>query len=129
MFVPFFVMVVYVTASSGRARKASFNHLLDSLFIPSMDIDLVCLINAGDSNYSHLRANLLSSTSERWVSFLEERFVDILRTFGLHELLTFRRNTSTSSTIDYIFASSDFTSPLSRQIYRLSTLSGLTTHF
>ncbi|KAI8330151.1 hypothetical protein EDC96DRAFT_414657, partial [Choanephora cucurbitarum] len=81
LFPPFFILVVYAPASSGRERKTFFNHLLDSLNLPSLDVDSERLFIAGDFNYSYLRPNLFSSTSERWISFLDERFTNTLQAF------------------------------------------------
>ncbi|OBZ80316.1 hypothetical protein A0J61_11635, partial [Choanephora cucurbitarum] len=85
LFPPFFILVVYAPASFGRERKTFFNHLLDPLHLPSLDVDFERLFIAG-------------------TSFLDENFINILQAFDLHELPIFCHNASASSTIDYIFA-------------------------
>ncbi|OBZ87548.1 hypothetical protein A0J61_04403 [Choanephora cucurbitarum] len=104
LFPPFFILVVYAPASFDRERKTFFNHLLDPLHLPSLDVDFERLFIAGGFNYSYLRSNLFSFNSERWTSFLDENFTNILQAFDLHELPIFCHNASASSTIDYIFA-------------------------
>ncbi|KAG0789707.1 hypothetical protein G6F16_008397 [Rhizopus arrhizus] len=104
-FLPFYVLVLYAPASSGKLRQKFFGGIYDILHQSTIDVDLDRLFIMGDFNYSYQRRNLFSQTSMQWVSFLETLFSNALTKDDLHELPTFRRNDDIFSTIDYIFVS------------------------
>ncbi|KAG1037559.1 hypothetical protein G6F43_012832 [Rhizopus delemar] len=104
-FAPFFILVLYAPASSGRQRQQFFDQVFELLHAQDLDINFDRLLITGDFNYSYARSSLSSQTSLQWVSFLEDHFYNTLKKDDLHELPTFRRNESIFSTIDYIFIS------------------------
>ncbi|KAG1522711.1 hypothetical protein G6F52_005627 [Rhizopus delemar] len=104
-FAPFFILVLYAPASSGRQRQQFFDQVFELLHAQDLDINFDRLLITGDFNYSYARSSLSSQTSLQWISFLEDHFYNTLKKDGLHELPTFRRNESIFSTIDYIFVS------------------------
>ncbi|KAG1049317.1 hypothetical protein G6F43_008350 [Rhizopus delemar] len=104
-FAPFFILVLYVPASSGRQRQQFFDQAFELLHTQDLDINFDLLLITGDFNYSYTRSSLSSQTSLQWVSFLEDHSYNTVKKDDLHKLPTFRRNESTFSTIDYIFIS------------------------
>ncbi|KAG0978525.1 hypothetical protein G6F29_009263 [Rhizopus arrhizus] len=106
---PFYVLVIYAPASSGRDRRLFFNNLLTTLEAHTHSFDINRLIIAGDFNYSYLRSNLSSATSLQWVSYLDDYFSNIMHDDLSGSLPTFERNDSIS-TIDYIYVGKPFRS-------------------
>ncbi|OBZ80993.1 Transposon TX1 uncharacterized protein, partial [Choanephora cucurbitarum] len=105
LFDPFYILVVYAPASSGRDRQQFFSLLLSQLRRPDLALNRDRLFIVGDFNYSYLRGALSSATSNDWLVFLETDFVNTLESSDSHEISTFRRNDTVQSTIDYIFLS------------------------
>ncbi|OBZ82149.1 hypothetical protein A0J61_09801, partial [Choanephora cucurbitarum] len=108
LFLPFYVVVIYAPANSARERREFFSTLYTTLQSPTLALNFDRLLCMGDFNYSYLRPNLSTATSLEWVSSLDTYCFNALQAFDLHELPTFRRNDSITSTIDYIFASHSF---------------------
>ena len=108
LFLPFYVVVIYAPTNSARERREFFSTLYTTLQSPTLALNFDRLLCMGDFNYSYLRPNLSTATSLEWVSSLDTYCFNALQAFDLHELPTFRRNDSITSTIDYIFASHSF---------------------
>ncbi|KAG0807321.1 hypothetical protein G6F20_010457 [Rhizopus arrhizus] len=120
-FAPFWLLVLYAPATSGRQRQQFFDQVLHLLHNQDLDINFDRLFITGDFNYSYLRPQLSSQTSIQWVSFLEDHFYNALMNDDLHELPTFKRNDTTYSTIDYIFVNQAFrTQVIASNLHKLN---------
>ncbi|KAI8366203.1 hypothetical protein BD560DRAFT_447975 [Blakeslea trispora] len=108
LFLPFHVLVIYAPAHCARERREFFCSLFETLMSPALALDFDRLLVMGDFNYSYRRPNLGTATSLEWVSSLDTHCFNALQTFGLHEIPTFGRNDTVTSTIDYIFVSHSF---------------------
>ncbi|EIE89092.1 hypothetical protein RO3G_13803 [Rhizopus delemar RA 99-880] len=86
-FVTFWLLVLYVPATSGRQRQQFFDQVLHLLHNQDLDINFDRLFITGDFNYSYLRPKLSSQTSIQWVSFLEDHFYNALMIFMAFLLL------------------------------------------
>ena len=62
-FAPFFILVLYAPASSGRQRQQFFDQVFELLHAQDLDINFGRLLITGGFNYSYARSYLSSQTS------------------------------------------------------------------
>ncbi|KAG1455886.1 hypothetical protein G6F46_011585 [Rhizopus delemar] len=95
-FVTFWLLVLYVPATSGRQRQQFFDQVLHLLHNQDLDINFDRLFITGDFNYSYLRPKLSSQTS-------------------------IQKNDATYSTINHIFVNQAFrTQVIESNLHRLN---------
>ncbi|OAD80080.1 CCHC-type zinc finger transcription factor [Phycomyces blakesleeanus NRRL 1555(-)] len=106
MFNSFRICVIYAPATYRKRHSFLTSLLHNPLLIPASPTNMILL---GDLNHSLTTTTAHSTPPRPWLQFLTDRLVDCVTPTGKVPQPTFHRGTS-SSTIDYIFASSDLAS-------------------
>ncbi|OAD68211.1 hypothetical protein PHYBLDRAFT_173701 [Phycomyces blakesleeanus NRRL 1555(-)] len=106
MFNSFRICVIYAPATYCERHSFLTSLLHNPLLIPASPTNMILL---GDLNHSLTTTTAHSTPPRPWLQFLTDRLVDCVTPTGKVPQPTFHRGTS-SSTIDYIFASSDLAS-------------------
>ncbi|OAD74955.1 hypothetical protein PHYBLDRAFT_167288 [Phycomyces blakesleeanus NRRL 1555(-)] len=103
-FSPFQICVVYAPATVGQRYKFLSALLANSLLLPTHPSRFILL---GDFNHSyHTRSPRPRLAPHTWLQFLSDHLFDCVTMPDSTPMPTFHRGT-TSSTLDYIFSSSD----------------------